>query len=202
MRSEVADMATVRPTFALAIALVVAAGCAPAKQPAAKSDQANSDQPPATAGVVSVPAAATDRLESAAPVQTTAPARSPEAQLVEAYRAAHAKKDVEAMLALYWFGDSLSGKADDEMRLTIRENVVAEMRCPLVDIKIEPVDPALHGPREEGGIRWRPSLEVTSMLTANFDTSAQPAGGYYTQRISARVGRRGERCYFAVPIRE
>jgi hypothetical protein len=200
VRSEVADMTTVRFAFTLAVALAMAAGCAPANQPAANSHQANSDQAPATAGVVSGPAAAASRPGDL--VNTTAPSRSPEAQLVEAYKAAHAKKDVEAMLALYWFGDSLSGQADDEMRQTIRENVVAEMRCPLVDIKIEPVDPALHGPREEGGIRWRPSLEVTSLLTANFDTSAQPAGGYYTERISTRVGRRGERCYFAVPIRE
>ena len=192
---QVAYMSIVRST--LGLTLVVAAGCAPANQSPPNSDPAS-----AAAGVVSVPAAAVDRPETGAPIHTVAPSRGPEAQLVEAYKAAHAKKDVEAMLALYWFGDALSGQADEEMRQTIRENVVAEMRCPLVDIKIEPVDPAVHGPREEGGIRWRPSMEVTSMLTANFDTSAKPAGGYYTERIQARVGRRGGRCYFAVPIRE
>lgn len=183
--------------YLCALALVMAAGCAPANQPAAEPDQA-----PAAAGVVSVPAAAASRSETGAPVDTLAPSRGPEAQLVEAYKSAHANKDVDAMLQLYWFGEALSGQADDEIRLTIRENVVAEMRCPPVDIKIESVDPAEHGPKVEGGIRWRPSLEVTAMVTANFDTSAKPVGGYYTERLKAGVGRRGGRCYFAVPVRE
>src|SRR4029453_18416117 len=88
--------------LALSLVLMAAVGCEPAKQPATKSGSA-----PATAGIESAPAGPADRLQT---------------QLVEAYKAAHARKDVEAMLALYWFGS-----ADDEMRQTVRENVVAEM---------------------------------------------------------------------------
>ncbi len=191
-----------------ALAVILAAGCGPAVEPAANPESTSA----ATgAGIISVPTDAADQPESAAPAESaTETAAStvaallgdPESQLVAAYKAAHANKDVEAMLKLYWFGDPFSGQADDEMRLTIRENVVAEMRCPLVDIKIEPADPGEHGPRVEGGVRWRPSLEVTAMVTANFDTSAKPVGGYYTERLRHGAGRRGGQCYFVVPIRE
>jgi len=101
------------------------------------------------------------------------------------------------MLKLYWFGS-----ADAEMRQTIRENIEAEMRCPLTDIMIEPMEPGQHGSREEGGIRWRPSREVVALLTANFDTSRAPPGGYQTQQVQLTVGRRDGACYFTVPLRD
>jgi hypothetical protein len=101
------------------------------------------------------------------------------------------------MLKLYWFGT-----ADDEMRLTIRENAAAELRCPLTDIKIEPVKPGKYGPTVEGGIHWRPSLEVVALLTATFDTSRAPPGELWTQQIKITVSRHGGRCYLTVPLRD
>jgi hypothetical protein len=166
-------------TFALGPALLLAAGCVPTSQPVVDSGSA--------------PAAVAARVESA-PAEP--PSRS-EQQLVEAYKAAHAHKDAQALLALYWFGS-----ADDEMRLTIRENVDAELRCPLIDVKLEPVKPGEHGPTVEGGLRWRPSLNVVAVLTANFDTSSAPAGGYYPSQVRQTVGRRGNRYYFTVPLGE
>jgi hypothetical protein len=168
-----------RRTCVLAAALVTAVGCAPSNRPAANPKSA--------------PAAATAGVESAS---AESPG-GPETAMVEAYKAAHASQNVESMLKLYWFGS-----ADDEMRQTIRENVEAELRSPLKDIKIDPVAPGSHGPRVEGGIRWRPSLEVVALLTANFDTSRAPPGELATQQIKLTVGRRGGKCYFTVPLRE
>jgi hypothetical protein len=168
-----------RRTCALASALVIAMGCAPSNRP--------------TANPKSAPAAATAGVESA-PAES---ASGPEAALVEAYKAAHASQNVEAMLKLYWFGS-----ADDEMRQTIRENVEGELRSPLKDIKIEPVKPGEHGPTVEGGVHWRPSLEVVALLTANFDTSRALPGELATQQIKLTIGRRGGKCYFTVPLRE
>src|SRR5262245_48225170 len=111
----------------LPVALLLAAGCRQADQAAV--DPALSP-PDSQAGVVSAPAREVGDSQS---------------RMAAAYKAAHAKQDVEAMLTLYWFGDALTGQADDEMRQTIRENVVAEMRCPLKDIKIEPVEAGQHG---------------------------------------------------------
>jgi|GEM_PF-2600342 hypothetical protein len=172
-------MNSFRRTVVLASALVIAVGCAPSNRPAANPKSA--------------PSAATAGVESA-PAQSPG---SPEAALVEAYKAAHASQNVESMLKLYWFGS-----ADDEMRQTIRENVEAELRSPLKDIKIEPVAPGSYGPTVEGGIHWRPSLEVVAVLTANFDTSRAPPGELATQQIKLAIGRRGGKCYFTVPLRE
>jgi len=157
-----------------------------------------SEQPPA--GVEIAPSGAEPPNPPAAPalaagVESASPSNA-ESALVDAYRDAHAKQDVEAMLKFYWFGS-----ADEEMRLTIRENVEAELRSPLRDIKIEPVAPGTHGPTVEGGIHWRPSLEVVALLTANFDTSRAPPGELATQQIKITVGRRGGRCYLTVPLR-
>jgi hypothetical protein len=163
------------------LAVVAAAGCQPAARPAA-----NSGSPPA------VPSAGAG-VVSAEPQEVS----DPEAKLLAAYKAAQASQDVEAMLKLYWFGS-----ADAEMRQTIRENVEAELRCPITDIKIEPVEAGRYGPTVEGGIRWRPSLDVVALLTANFDTSHAPPGELATQQIKLTVGRRGGRCYFTVPLRE
>jgi len=178
-------MSSQRLVFAAAL-LVATGGCL-------------SEQPPA--GVETVPAGTEPLIPPGAPTGTAAvePASpsSAERALINAYRAAHASQDVDAMLKLYWYGS-----ADDEMRLTIRENVEAELRCPLKDIKIEPVAPGTHGPTVEGGIHWRPSLDVVALLTANFDTSRAPPGELATQQIKITVGRRGGRCYCTVPLRE
>jgi len=165
----------------LLVVVVAAPGCQPSVPPAANS------------GSPTVPPAATTGVVSAEPQEVS----DPQARLVAAYKAAHASKDVEAMLKLYWFGS-----ADAEMQQTIRENVEAELRCPLTDIKIEPVEPGKYGPTIEGGIHWRPSLEVVALLTANFDTSRAPVGGYHTQQVKLAVGRRGSKYYFTVPLRD
>src|SRR5262245_39334186 len=142
-------MSVLRRAYLIGPTLLFAAGCMPAGQPVGTKSPAPK---PATAGVESAP---------------TEPASGGEAALVEAYKAALGRKDVEGILALFWFGN-----ADDEMRQTVRENVEGEMDCPLVDFKIEPVQPGKYGPTAEGGIHWRPSLEVVALLTANFDTKS------------------------------
>ncbi len=101
------------------------------------------------------------------------------------------------MLKLYWFGN-----ADAEMRQTIRENVEAELRCPLTEIKVESVAPGTHGPTVEGGVHWRPSLEVVAMFIARFDYKDAPPGQFATEEIRATVGKRGSKYYFTVPVRE
>jgi hypothetical protein len=154
------------------------------------------EQPPA-AGIVAAPASEISEAGPSVAAESEVGDGAAAAALIAAYKRAHANKDVEAMLSLYWFST-----ADEEMRQTIRENVVAAMRCPLVDVKVEPVDPAEHGPREEGGVRWGRSLPVIALLTANFDTSQAPVGGYHTQQARIMVGRRGGRYYFVVPLRE
>lgn len=180
-----------RTTVHFSLLLLLAAGCQPAAQQPASAPLVHG------AGVVAAP---TTEVGDAAAVVAAEPEvddSAAAAALVAAYKRAHASQDVEAMLALYWFAT-----ADQEMRETVRENVVAAMRCPLVDVRIEPVDPAQHGPREEGGVRWGRSLTVIALLTANYDTSSAPVGGYHTEQARIMVGRRGSRYYFAVPLRE
>jgi hypothetical protein len=173
--------------LAITVAMLAAlGGCLPQQQPAGVQVVSGGVEPPNPPGASALPAS----VESASPSNA-------ESALVNAYRAAHTSQDVDAMLKLYWFGS-----ADEEMRLTIRENVEGELRSPLKDIKIEPVAPGKYGPTVEGGIHWRPSLEVVALLTANFDTSRAPPSELATQQMKITVGRRGGRCYFTVPLRD
>jgi hypothetical protein len=81
------------------------------------------------------------------------PARDPQAVFLAAFREASEHKDVQQMLKLYcWDG------VDAEMRQTVRENVQDELRQPIADIEFVPVEPGKYGPRDEGGIRWKPNL--------------------------------------------
>ena len=125
------------------------------------------------------------------------PAEDAHAALVAAYRAAHVKKDVGAMLKLYCF-DGVS----EEMRETIRENVEAELRYPIESLSIAAIAPRSHGPTVEGGVHWRPSLEVVALLTVNFDTSRAPPGQLATQQVRLTVGTKGGANSFTAPVRE
>jgi hypothetical protein len=166
----------------LSLGLVLFTGCQPPSPAGVSTGPAASQGPPPPPGAASA---------------ATAPANNASDALLAAYRAAHSSRDVEAMLKLYWFGI-----ADAEMHQIIRENVEAELRYPLTEIKLEPVAPGRHGPTVEGGNHWRPSLEVVALLTARFDTSQATPGEFATQEIQITVGKRGNKHYFTVPLRE
>lgn len=121
----------------------------------------------------------------------------PAADLVAAYRQAHSNQDIDAILALYCFDG-----ADAEMRETIRGNVRDELLAPIKAIHIEPADPQAHGPRDEGGIRWRPSLDVIALMTVEYDTSSVPPGSFVFTESQHTVGTRDGRYQLTVPVRE
>jgi hypothetical protein len=121
----------------------------------------------------------------------------PGADLMAAFRQAHASKDIEAILDLFCFDG-----ADAEMRETVRGNVGDELLCPIKEIRIEPTAPGTHGPTVEGGIHWRPSLEVIALMTVDYDTSAAPPGSFFFSQGQHTVGQKGGRYYLTVPVRE
>jgi len=121
----------------------------------------------------------------------------PEADLIAAYRQAHASQDVDAILALYCFD-----RVDAEMRETVRGNVSDELLAPIKSIRIEPADPQAHGPRAEGGIRWRPSLDVVALMTVEYDTSSVPPGSFVFTQAQHPVGKSGRRYQLTVTVRE
>jgi hypothetical protein len=121
----------------------------------------------------------------------------PAADLIAAYRQAHDSRDVDAILALYCFDG-----ADAEMRETVRGNVSDELLAPIKSIRIDPADPQAHGPRTEGGIRWRPSLEVIALMTVEYDTSSVPPGSFVFTEAQHTVGKKRGRYQLTVPVRE
>ena len=169
-----------RPQLAALVwCVLVLSGCEP---PANSSAPQGAGGPPAPPGQAAAVSSSDEAAQKA---------------LVDAYRAAHTKKDVEAMLRLYCF----DGVADD-MRQVIRENVEAELRYPITSAAIESVAPGTHGPTVEGGVHWRPSLEVVALLTVNFDTSRAAPVEYSTQQVKLTVGKKRGACLFAVRVRE
>jgi hypothetical protein len=45
-------------------------------------------------------------------------------------------------------------------------------------------------------------LKVVALLTAKFDTSQAPVGGFHTEQVQLTVGEHGSKHYFTVPLRE
>jgi hypothetical protein len=119
-----------------------------------------------------------------------------EAALISAYRAAHASRDVDAMLKLYW----LEG-VTQEMREVARENIAAEMRHPIKAMKFGP-PPAGPLVRDEGGSRWRDSLPPVAVLTVDFDVSRKAPGEWAVEQAELAVGRKGSKLYFTATVQE
>ena len=157
-------------------------------------------EPPAKTSVPQVPPGAPAPAPPPPPTGQPAaetPSNDPHAALVAAYRAAQARKDSRAILNLYCF-DGVS----DDMRQTVRENVEAELRYPIKSVSVTPVAPGTYGPTVEGGIHWRPSLEVVALMTVIFDTSRAAPGELVPQQLKLTVGRKGNASYLTAPVRE
>jgi hypothetical protein len=174
----------------LTLFTVLIAGCQPAgnsatSTPVPGSGSKSSSAPPPPPGATSTPIAA------------NSPASDAAAALVAAFRQAHEQKNVDGLLVLY----ELSGTSAD-MRETIRENMAASLPYPITNIAITPAPPGEHGPRTEGGIRWRPSLEVTHLLTIDFDTSRAPPDAFAANQLVLTVGEKGGRHFLTAPVRE
>jgi hypothetical protein len=165
-------------------------GCQPA---------GNSVTPTAGAGTANAGAGAPPPPPGTAASATAAspPADDAGTALMAAFRQAHEQKDVDGLLALY----ELKGASAD-MRETIRENMAASLPYPITNIAITPAPPGEHGPRTEGGIRWRPSLEVTHLLTIDFNTSRAPPDAFAANQLVLTVGEKGGRHFLTAPVQE
>jgi len=174
--------------IALAAGLVAAAGCQPPEAAptgqAARAAAAPPSPPPP-------PSASGGQSDT-----NVAAASEPQAHLLAAYRAAHERRDVGAVLKLYYFG-----AASRDMREVTRENVEHQMRHPLTDIAIAPVSPDHPQVRQEGDARFRSSLPDEAIVTMRFDISRAAPGEWAVSEAKFPVGTKGGRCYLTVPVR-
>lgn len=115
----------------------------------------------------------------------------PEAAFLAAYRAAHEKKDVDALMALHCWDD-----VPADLRQTIRENMQDQVHSTVTEARIDPVAPGQVDERVEGTIRWRPNLPASGMFVATLE----PEPGYSQTGIEAAVGQKGGRCLFVVMV--
>lgn len=161
-------------SFPLLILLPVLAGCIP-------GPAANSPAPSPQTG-------------SAGPVRV-APAADPQAAFIAAFRLASEQKDVQQMLNLYcWDG------VDAPMRETVRENVQDELRQSIEGVELVPVEAGKYGPRDEGGIRWKPNLTVVSLLKVRY--AKQPGGGLALSEAKHTLGLQNGQYRLTVPVRD
>jgi hypothetical protein len=178
------------PAHAIAVfaAVFVAAGCQPSAAPAGGQV--------ASSPSVSVPPPPPGSDASGSTGGNTAGASVPQAALVAAYRAAHERKDVEAILKLY----CLDGASADVRDVT-RENIEHELRHPIAAVQIGAALEATNA-SQEGGVRWRPSLPEVARVTVDYDTSRKSPGEMAVSQAVFSVGMKRGRCYFTVPVRE
>ena len=124
------------------------------------------------------------------------PAGDPQAVFLAAFREASEQKNLEQMLKLYcWEG------VDAQMRETVRENVQDELRQPIADMEFVAAESGKYGPRDEGGIRWKPNLKVVSVLKVRY-TPPPPGSGLSVSGAKHTVGLQGGQYKITVPIRD
>ncbi len=171
--------------IALVLAAMLAVGCQPSALPtnsqAATSPSNVPTAPPPPPGIGG----------------NSTDAGDPQAALMAAYRAAHARKDVEAIFKLYCFDG-----ASADVRVVTRENIEHELRYPVAAARLAPLPPGHSGVIHEGDVRLRPSLPEISQLTVDYDTSRKAPGEFAVSQAVLSIGMKGGRCYFTVPVRE
>jgi len=127
---------------------------------------------------------------------SVSPAGDPQGVFLAAFREASEHKDLQQMLKLYcWDG------VDAQMRETVRENVQDELRQPIADIEFVPVERGKYGPRDEGGIRWKPNLNFVSLLKVRY-TKPSPGSGLAMSEAKHAVGLQRGQYRITVPIRD
>lgn len=127
---------------------------------------------------------------------TVAVGNDPQQTFLAAFREANAKKEVDAMLALYcWSG------VDSETRETVRGNVQDELLQPVTDLKIVPAEPGKHDRTVEGGVRWRTNLPVAAVLKVQY-APAKPGTGLHVSSAEHLLGLQGGEYKIVVPVRE
>jgi hypothetical protein len=147
---------------------------------------------PPSAASKATPSPQTGSSASAA----VSPEGDPQAVFLAAFREASERKNLEQMLKLYcWNG------VDAQMRETVRENVQDELRQPIAGIEFVAVDPGKYGPRDEGGIRWKPNLNVVSVVKVRY-TPPPPGSGLSVSEAKHTVGLQGGQYKITVPIRD
>jgi hypothetical protein len=100
------------------------------------------------------------------------------------------------MLKLYcWDG------VDQEMRKTVQENIQDELSQPIADMEFVSVEPGKYGPRDEGGIRWKPNLNVALVLKIRY--TKPPSGtGLSLSEAKHTLGLQNGQYRITVPIRD
>jgi len=146
---------------------------------------------PNTAGPPPVPTVGAPVPTTTAPA-ATAPAASASAEgaFIAAYRQAHEKKDVEALLQLY----CLDGVPSD-MRDIMRGNIRDELKAPIDTIEIIPSSDAQEV-RNEGGVIWKSNLKPVATLNVTY----QP-GGVFSSASNA-LGLKNGRYLIPVGVRQ
>ncbi len=171
--------------IALVLAAILAGGCQPSAAPAggqvATSGSSGPTAPPPPPGSGG----------------SSSDANDPQAALVAAYRAAHERKDVEAIFKLYCFDG-----ASDDVRVVTRENIEHELRYPIAAARLAPLPPGHSQVIQEGAVRLRPSLPEVAQLTVDYDTSNKAPGEFAVSQAVLSIGMKGGHCYFTVPVRE
>jgi hypothetical protein len=62
------------------------------------------------------------------------------------------------------------------MRKTVQENIQDELSQPIADMEFVSVEPGKYGPRDEGGIRWKPNLNVDVVLKVRYTKPSSGTG--------------------------
>jgi hypothetical protein len=118
---------------------------------------------------------------------TVRPPRSVE-ELAERYRLAHARKDIQTIMRLiYW------GASTDKTRMSVTSFITSDVAHDIRGVTVKPLDPKDPTEYTLDAVRYRMTLPATAKLVIEFQPRSVPGGRYNSEQTSYFIGvRNGE----------
>lgn len=107
-------------------------------------------------------------------------------ELITAYKEAHKKKDLTAVLGLYyWEG------VDERIKTSVVKNHNRYLDYKIINIKVANAPIKEYKPFVLNGIKYKTNLEVTKVLKVLFETT-----NTFTKEVTIPIGTKDSKYYF------
>lgn len=117
----------------------------------------------------------------------TAPPPKSAEELAERYRDAHARKDVDAIKRLFYWG-----AATDKSRMLVTSFITQDVSHAIRGVAVKPVDPKDLTEYTQDGITYRLTLPATAKLVIDFQPRTEGGRKINSEQTSYFIGMRND----------
>lgn len=107
-------------------------------------------------------------------------------KLIEAYKKAHSQKNIDAVLALYYWDG-----VDERIKKSVFTNHKRYLDYTIVSIKVAKAPLQEYNPFLLDGVRYKTNLKVTKVLKVSFENTTNA-----TKEVTIPIGVKDKKYYF------